>query len=76
MNTQIIGKKILRIVSVKKGEPPEFILFNDKKTIMEFTEQDQYDYHDCCSQARIINIREDAKLWENLNKLEDSTLDF
>jgi len=42
------------------------ILFEDKATYLELHEQDPYDYHDCCSSARTIELYRDATLWERM----------
>lgn len=73
MWSEIIGKKILcyRGYKMKNKEAVEinFILFDDEETILEFREQDQYDYHDCNNSARVLSVSKNRKLWaEMLNK--------
>jgi len=69
---KILGKKVVAIKTYcgdkrkKRGFVPEYILFDDKKTIMKFEEQDYYTYHDCCSFAKIIDVIEDSELWNNI----------
>ena len=57
---KIIGKKVVAIKTCclderkKRGFEPDYILFDDKKTLLKFEEQDPYDYHDCSFSARHI----------------------
>jgi hypothetical protein len=51
--------------------PLTYILFDDKKTFIELHEQDQYDYHDCNTSARTINLSHDEKAWEIMFGKED-----
>ena len=77
--SKLIGKKIVAFRGLKqqrrgynvKTAPLSFILFDDNKTIIELNEQDAYDYHDCASSARLIDLREDANLWNRLFNKED-----
>ena len=39
------------------------ILFSDRETYMTFEEQDYYAYHDCASDARIVNVCRDKERW-------------
>ena len=70
----IIGLKVVAIKGYryntrrKKSFEPEYILFSDKKTIVELDEQDPYTYHDCSSWAREIKVREDAELWKRIKE--------
>ena len=43
-----------------------YILFDDQETWLELAEQSPFDYHDCCSSARMINLHKDAKQWQQL----------
>jgi hypothetical protein len=82
MKTQCIFNDLigLKIVTVrgynsdkrkKHGFEPQFILFNDKKTILMLDEQDYYSYHDCNPFARSISIKTDKRYWEDImNHLE------
>ncbi len=67
----LIGKKIYAVKS-NEGEKcacrrPNYILLNDGETIIDLEEQDEYEYHDCCSSARIINIYADKERWQRIN---------
>jgi len=82
---KIIGKKVVAIKTYcdnrrkKKGFVPDYILFDDKKTIMKFDEQDYYSYHDCSLSARNISIIEDSEFWNRIMKdksYRDSNEDF
>lgn len=72
----IVGKKILglRGKSVNKyGKefvPLEYIIFDDEETILEFKEQDSYDYHyhDCNNSARTIHLWTDKEFWKLLKE--------
>ena len=48
-----------------------FILFDDKETFLELHEQDPYDYHDCCSSARTLDLQRDAGLWRRMMGKEE-----
>ena len=69
---KIIGLKVTTIRTFrndqrkKKYLHPMYILFSDKKTVIELDEQDYYSYHDCSSCARTINIREDEQNWKRI----------
>lgn len=52
--------------SKRKQLPPEYILFDDRKTFMRIEEQDYYTFHDCDSSAKIIAIRQDKKEWNRI----------
>jgi len=66
---KIIGKKVVAIKTYcdnkrkKQGFEPDYILFDDKKTLLKFEEQDYYSYHDCSLSARHIDVVEDPELW-------------
>jgi len=57
----LIGKKIVALRGIKgKGRCElKFILFDDKETILEFREQDAYDFHDCSYTAREMTMYAD-----------------
>ena len=60
-----------KIVSIKswitdKDRNAAYILFSDKETVLELEEQDYYSYHDCSSSARILNVRKDTNLWNEI----------
>jgi len=68
--SKILGLKVVAIkgnAKTNNNKPkyiePVLILFDDKKTYIWFEEQSQYDYHDCSSTAREINIEQDSNLW-------------
>lgn len=75
---EIIGKRILtirgfntdrKLFKTKKQYFEErYILFDDKKTILELDEQDYYSYHDCSTSARILRVKQDKKEWERIFK--------
>ena len=57
--SEIIGLKVVAIKGFSSGNKkiePQFILFSDGKTYIEFSEQDEYAYHDCSLSARHISI--------------------
>lgn len=71
----LLGKKIHRIIGYrsplnKKRVIASYILFSDKKTILELAEQDYYTYHDCAFSARHLMVRQDKEQWEALNENE------
>ena len=68
MNPQeLVGKTIKAIRAIKSDKTePSYILFTDGETIMEFEEQDGYDYHDCDSHARTIKISKDKVRWDRM----------
>jgi hypothetical protein len=69
---ELIGKKIVAFRGHKQkrfGEDQvtlHFILFDDKESYLELREQDKYDYHDCCSSARILDLHKDAEMWQKM----------
>ena len=46
--------------------PLAYILFDDKETYIELDAQDPYDYHDCSQSARNLELRQDAKRWQEM----------
>lgn len=70
MWSELIGKTIVayRGYKMKNSEAVDimFILFDDKETIIELREQDQYDYHDCNNSARVLSVSKDDKLWNTM----------
>lgn len=77
----LVGMKVaaLRGFTQKKhtwGEamhcPLAYILFDDGETFIELDEQSPYDYHDCCSSARNLELRVDAKRWQEMFNKEGS----
>lgn len=69
---QIVGLKIVAIKGYrtdmrrKKYFSPEYILFDDRETIIELEDQDYFAYHDCDSLARRIHVRKDKTSWERM----------
>ena len=45
---------------------PQYILFDDEKTLIKLEEQDYYTYHDCNSWARELWIKEDKEMWKRI----------
>lgn len=74
---KIIGLTILAVKSNKLSKclSPDYVLFDDGKTFIDFKEQDD-SYHDCDSSARRITINENAKVWNLLKDLPDSDKNF
>lgn len=71
---ELIGKKIVALRGIKqkiskyskKTEVPlSYILF-DKPVYLELNAQDEYEYHDCSSSARHVDLYSDEKMWEQL----------
>jgi hypothetical protein len=50
----------------KKVTELQYILFSDKKTILNLEEQDSYAYHDCNTSARDLYLFKDKELWNRL----------
>lgn len=50
----------------KKAVQLQYILFSDKKTVIELEEQDPYTYHDSSHCARELTVRHDPKFWKML----------
>jgi hypothetical protein len=74
----IVGKSVKFV----KGYPthdkrekyiePAFVLFDDRRTILELREQDYYSYHDCASSARLLSLYEDCERWARFSKFPDA----
>ena len=70
--TELMGQTIVGMKGIpserwgKPHTPLSIILFDDCETIMEFEEQDPYDFHDCSPSARIINLYKDAAKWRQI----------
>lgn len=60
----LIGKKILAFRTFMETGNLDYVLFDDGKTWIELEEQDNYEYHDCSSMARILHVKEDKKIWK------------
>jgi hypothetical protein len=76
---KIIGKKVKTIrgfrgfagsrrITRKNGFIPQYILFDDKKTLIELDDQDYYAYHDCSTSAKEIRLVIDKKRWSLIYK--------
>jgi hypothetical protein len=80
--TDIIGLKIVAVKGIPKGYqtkkeskdvPTEYILFSDGETVLRLDEQDYYDYHDCNSSARELNLSKSKEMWDRIISYPDST---
>jgi len=73
---ELIGKKVLVFRGIKREKygreyiPLDYILFDDGETILEFRDQDKYDYHDCDSSARVLNLFKNVELWKQLFEMK------
>ncbi len=76
----LIGKRIQAIKSYPhykaKEREPQLILFDDKETVLELSEQDYYAYHDCSSSARHLNVWADKERWGRFIEFPDSEIDI
>lgn len=71
---KLIGKKIVAYRGYEQRKEYndeifvniDFIFFDDEETFIRLKAQDKYDYHDCCSSAREIDLVVDKKQWKNL----------
>lgn len=74
---ELIGKKIVAFRGYRTEKygkfnvEMSFVLFDDKETYLIFHEQDPYDYHDCSSLARTVDIGKDANQWAKMFNKED-----
>jgi len=82
--SKILGLKVTAIkgnvlndnLEIKYVES-KVILFDDKKTYIWFDEQDGYDYHDCSSSAREINVEQDSNMWSKYyHEYRDANIDI
>jgi hypothetical protein len=77
---ELIGKKVHALRGHKMLKygvevvPLSHVLFDDGKTFLEFHEQDKYDFHDCCSSARTIDLLQDEERWGRMSREEDGYL--
>ncbi len=60
----LIGKEILAYRGFSGSL--SFILFNDGASFLKLEEQDSYDYHDCSSSARLIEVMQNRVQWKDL----------
>ena len=78
---EILGKtvKAFRGFKIKKFGKDivtlRYILFDDEETFLTLSKQDPYDYHDCCDDARVIDVTQDDKEWKKVFALEETTGD-
>ncbi len=70
---KILGKKVVALRGYRnKGKTPlSYILFDDNETYIELTEQSPYDYHDCSTSARNLDLHKDKVFWKKLMDKED-----
>lgn len=68
--SELIGKKVAALRGAGHRDfnqtwvtPLSVILFDDGETIMVFSEQDPYDYHDAAASARHIRLYKDKNEW-------------
>ena len=63
----ILNKKAVAFRCWKQSKKEvQYILYNDKETIMELSEQDGYTYHDHDLNARCISIYRDKQKWKDM----------
>ena len=56
---------------------PMYILFSDKRTFIELSEQDYHSYHDSSPIARELSVIQDTILWKEIyEKYPDADTDF
>jgi hypothetical protein len=77
ISDHLVGLKIAKVVGFRGNKKEKefdvhYILFDNKTTIMEFEEQNYYDYHDCSSSARLIQLRFDSDFWKRINEDEEN----
>ena len=71
----LIGKRIVAVKAYPSKEKylyPSFILFDDRETILELSEQDYYSYHDCSQSARNLFANQDKEKWERFMEFPDA----
>ena len=81
---KIIGLKVVALKGVDpffidkrfKNIEVKYILFSDKKTFIEFEEQDYYSYSDCSPYAKYITVCSDVEAWKKIFKYEDANEDI
>lgn len=67
----ILNKKIIAIRGHRERKNQKhietaFLLFDDEKTIIEFEEQDTYDYHDSSHTAKEVVIWDNKDKWNEV----------
>jgi hypothetical protein len=74
----LIGKRIVAVKSYPhykaKEREPHLIMFDDRKTVLELSEQDYYAFHDCSLSARNLDVWQDSERWERFILFPDSTM--
>ena len=70
----LLGKRIWRIVGCIDGNHVEAsaILFDDERTYIQLEPQDEYTYHDCCHDARVLTVGEDPEQWRRFASLNNA----
>jgi len=69
MFEEILGLEVVAVRAcridrrIRRNLEPEIILFSDKKTFIELSDQDYYTYHDCATSAKHIEVRQDPERW-------------
>ena len=77
----------LKVVALKGADPffrdkglknieVKYILFSDKKTFIEFEEQDYYSYSDCSPYAKYITVCSDVEAWKKIFEYDDANEDI
>lgn len=67
----LIGKSVIAVKGFRadrrvKRVDPQYIMFDDHETFIEFENQDYYTYHDCASSAKHISVYRDRDRWERI----------
>ena len=81
---KIIGLKVVALKGVDpffidkrfKNIEVKYILFSDKKTFIEFEEQDFFSYRDCSPYAKYITVCSDAENWKKIFEYDDANEDI
>lgn len=64
----LVGLTIEAIRGDADNNSPMYILFSDGETILEFTEQDEFTYHDASPDAYEFCAFKDKREWESIKK--------
>ncbi len=67
----LIGKSVIAVRGFRidkriKSIDPQYIMFDDHETFIEFEDQDYYSYHDCDVSAKHITVFHDKDRWEGI----------
>lgn len=67
----LIGKSVIAIRGIRtdgrtKRFDPQYIMFDDGETFIEFQDQDYYSYHDCDTSAKTVDVWRDKHRWESI----------